>query len=51
MSKMREASCDVDSSTTKSNYSDDFDDDNDSLGCALNDYNRLFYGNEILVKI
>lgn len=28
----------------KSNYSDEYDEDDDSLGCALNEYNRIFHG-------
>ncbi len=39
-----ETSCEIASSSNKSNYSDEYDDDNDSLGCAINDYNGIFYG-------
>ncbi len=30
--------------SNKSNCSDEYDDDNDSLGCAISDYNKVFYG-------
>ena len=42
--KTRETSYEMVSSSNKSNYSEEYDDDDDSLGCAMNDYNRIFYG-------